>query len=181
MVAGLLDGSAALPGLVVDTDLRWALLRRLAACGRAGAAEIDAEARRDPTAAGRHGAAACRAAIGTPDGKAEAWQQIVSGELSAGILRASLDGFREPDHAQLLEPYAERYFTVLESVVDRWPSETTQRFATAAYPSIVATPETVARTDGYLARAQPPGWLRRLVVEGRDDLARALRAQARDG
>jgi len=181
VVAGLLDGSAALPGLVVDTDLRWALLRRLAACGRAGAAEIDAEARRDPTAAGRHGAAACRAAIGTPDGKAEAWQQIVSGELSAGILRASLDGFREPDHAQLLEPYAERYFTVLESVVDRWPSETTQRFATAAYPSIVATPETVARTDGYLARAQPPGWLRRLVVEGRDDLARALRAQARDG
>src|SRR5437763_3141907 len=37
-VAGLLDGSAALPGLVVDTELRWALLRGLAGHGRAGAA-----------------------------------------------------------------------------------------------------------------------------------------------
>ncbi len=48
-VADLLAGSAALPGLAIDTELRWALLRRLAATGRAGDAEIDAELRRDPT------------------------------------------------------------------------------------------------------------------------------------
>ena len=60
-VAGLLDGSAEVPGLAVDTELRWPLLRRLAATGRAGDAEIDAELARDATDAGRGIAAACRA------------------------------------------------------------------------------------------------------------------------
>ncbi|MFG1877999.1 aminopeptidase N [Sphaerisporangium sp. NPDC049003] len=180
VVAGHLDGSAELPGLAVDTDLRWALLRRLVVHGRAGHAEIDAELGRDATAGGQRSAAACRAAIGTPEGKAEAWRRIVSGELSTAILGATLDGFREPDHAELLVPYVDRYFAVLESVVGRWPSEFTQAFARAAYPLRVVSQETIARTDDYLASAEPPGWLRRLVLEGRDELARTLRTQARD-
>ncbi|WP_424528942.1 aminopeptidase N [Sphaerisporangium viridialbum] len=181
VVAGLLSGSSELPGLAVDTDLRWALLRRLVVNGRAGHAEIDAELVKDPTAGGRRSAAACRAAIGTAAGKAEAWERIVSGELSTAILGATLDGFREPDHAELLRPYVDRYFTVLESVAGRWPSEVTQAFARAAYPSRAVSQDTIARTDDYLASAEPPGWLRRLVLEGRDELARALRTQARDG
>ena len=44
LVAGLLDGTAHVPGLVVDTDLRWSLLGRLVAMGRAGEAEIDCRA-----------------------------------------------------------------------------------------------------------------------------------------
>ena len=32
-LAGLLDGNVVVPGLAVDTELRWALLRRLAAHG----------------------------------------------------------------------------------------------------------------------------------------------------
>ena len=35
------------PGLAVDAELRWAILRRLAVTGRAGDAEIDAELTRD--------------------------------------------------------------------------------------------------------------------------------------
>ena len=178
VVAGLLDGMSPLAGLVVDTDLRWALLRPLVAHGRAAAAEIDAEEARDATAGGQRSAALCRAAIGTPAGKAAAWERIVSGELSLAVLRSTLDGFREPDHAELLAPYAARYFTALESIVDRWPSELTQTFAMFAYPS--TDPAALAGTDDYLARARPPGWLRRLVLEGRDDLARTLRAQAHD-
>jgi len=53
LVGGLLDGDVELPGLAVDADLRWALLRRLVATGRAGDAQIDAELARDPTDAGR--------------------------------------------------------------------------------------------------------------------------------
>ena len=51
-LAGLLAGSNEVPGLAVDTELRWTLLRRLAAMGRAGDADIDAELARDPTDAG---------------------------------------------------------------------------------------------------------------------------------
>jgi aminopeptidase N len=178
LVAGLLDGSVALDGLVVDTDLRWALLLPLVAHGRFSSAEIDAEERRDSTAGGQRGAARCRAAIGTPGGKAEAWRRIGSGELSHEILRATLDGFRDPDHADLLAPYSARYFAALESLVDEWPSELTQTFATFGYPS--TDPAALELTDSYLAGARLPGWLRRLVVEGRDELARTLRAQSRD-
>src|SRR6202034_3482216 len=41
LLAGLLDGSQLIDGLAIDTELRWRLLQRLAAVGRAGDAQID--------------------------------------------------------------------------------------------------------------------------------------------
>jgi aminopeptidase N len=61
IVQGLLDGSQAWPGLVVDTDLRWFMLQRLAAHDRIDEARIDAELASDDTAAGRRQAAVARA------------------------------------------------------------------------------------------------------------------------
>ncbi len=40
--------------------------------------------------------------------------------------------------------------------------------------------ETVAATDAYLNSGEPPAALRRLLSEGRDDVLRSLRNQARD-
>ncbi|WP_188037245.1 aminopeptidase N, partial [Actinotalea sp. JY-7885] len=57
-VAALLDGSAALDGLTIDTDLRWELLTSLAAGGRAGEPEIAAQLAADATATGERAAAA---------------------------------------------------------------------------------------------------------------------------
>ena len=57
LVAAVFDGSDVLPGLEVDTDLRWSLLTSLARHGRAGLAEIDDELARDPTIAGQEHAA----------------------------------------------------------------------------------------------------------------------------
>jgi aminopeptidase N len=74
LLAGLLDGSEAIEGLAVDTELRWRLLQRLAAMGRAGDAEIDAELTRDRTNAGQRHAAACRASVPDAEHKAAAWQ-----------------------------------------------------------------------------------------------------------
>jgi aminopeptidase N len=180
-VAALLAGGGDLPGLAVDTDLRWSLLRRLVAHGRAGAAEIDAELTRDATAGGERSAATCRAAIATAEAKAAAWRQATTGTLSTAQLGAVLDGFREAVRPELLAPYTERYFTTLAEVAGSWPTELTQAFARLAYPAADATPATLERTDAYLAAAAPPPWLYRLVVEARADLARALHAQSRDG
>ena len=107
MLAGLLDGSAYLDGLVVDTELRWRLLHRLVSQGAAGPAEIDAELRRDATDAGERRAATCRAAIPDAAAKEAAWQAIVSGTLPNATFRATLNGFADPDQAELLTPYAE--------------------------------------------------------------------------
>ena len=57
VVRGLLDGTDLLPGLTIDTDLRWHLLHQLVAAGLADDTEIERRARRrrhgDRTAAGR--------------------------------------------------------------------------------------------------------------------------------
>ncbi|TYK52328.1 aminopeptidase N [Actinomadura decatromicini] len=179
-VQGLLDGSQVLDGLTVDTDLRWSLLRRLVITGRAGQAEIDAEHERDRTAAGERHAAACAAAIPSAEAKSAAWDRIVSGDLPNAVYRATLGGFVEPDQAALLVPYVDRYFAEVGRVWKEWSSDMSQTFAEAAYPYLVIEQSTIDRTEAYLADEKPPPALARLLSEGRDGVARALRARAKD-
>jgi aminopeptidase N len=179
LLAGLLDGSAAIEGLAVDTELRWALLRRLVTRGAAGEPQIEAELARDPTDAGERRAAACRAAVPTPAAKQAAWDLIISGTLPNAMFRAVLSGFADPEHVELLRPYHQRYFQEVTRIWREWSSDMAQWFATNAYP-IADTPDVIEATDELIARASPPPALRRLLVEGRDQLARALRCQQRD-
>jgi aminopeptidase N len=180
LLAGLLDGSAAVEGLAIDTDLRWLLLYRLASRGAAGPAEIDAELARDATDAGARHAATCRAAILDPAAKEEAWARITGGRLSNATFRATLDGFVSPDSEELLAPYAQRYFDVVADVWRDWSADMAQYFAENAYPSWDVTPEAIAAADDCSQRTDPPAPLRRLLTEGRDDVARALRCRRRD-
>ena len=55
-----------------------------------------------------------------------------------------------------------------------------QQIAIGLYPMYCDNQATVERTDRFLREAKPPPPLRRLVTENRDNLARHLRAQARD-
>ncbi len=180
LLAGLLDGSAHVDGLEVDTELRWRLLQRLASRGAAGPAEIDAELGRDPTDAGERRAATCRAAIPSAEAKAAAWQAIVSGTLSGATFRATVSGFQDPDQPDLLAPYAEKFFGVVGDVWANWGSDMAQYFASNAYPLTQISERTIQRTDEYLARAEPPAALRRLLTEGQDSVRRALRCQRVD-
>jgi aminopeptidase N len=179
-IQALLDGSQILEGLTVDDELRWSMLGRLVARGVAGEDQIAAELERDPTAAGERHAASCRAAIPTADAKAAAWAAIVGGELPNAVFRATLGGFVDPEQVELLEPYTERYFAEVGRIWSEWSSDMAQTFAQAAYPFLVISPETVTRTDAYLAEQKPEPALARLLAEGRDGVSRALRAQAKD-
>ncbi len=182
LLAGLLAGSVVIDGLAVDTELRWLLLRRLVSRGAAGQSEIDAELDRDRTDAGQRHAAACTASIPDPAAKQAAWAQLTSGQLTNAVFRATLDGFADPDHdhAELLEPYARRYFEIVGQIWRDWTSDMAQWFAENAYPRDMITTAAIAATDEYIAREDPPAGLRRLLAEGRDDVARALRCQQRD-
>jgi aminopeptidase N len=179
-VAALLDGTETLPDLTVDTELRWALLRRLVIGGVAGEPEIAAELERDATAAGERHAAACRAAVPTAEAKAAAWEQITTGRLPNAVFRAMLGGFVEPDHRALLEPYVEKYFDAIGEVWATWSHDMAQTFAEIAYPFLQVTQDIIDRTDAYIDAHEPPPALRRLLAEGRDGVARALRARAKD-
>jgi aminopeptidase N len=180
LLAGLLDGTTAIEGLAIDTELRWHLLYRLASRGTAGPARIDAELARDATDAGARHAVTCRAARPDPAAKQEAWNLIISGTLSNATFRATLDGFEDPDQDELLEPYAARYFDVVADIWRDWGSDMAQYFTENAYPRREVTAAAIAAADDYLERSDPPAALRRLLAEGRDDAARALRCRQRD-
>jgi aminopeptidase N len=180
-LAGLLDGSVQLDGLSVDTELRWALLGRLVSRGAGfGPAEIDAELARDATDAGQRHAATCHAAIPTAEAKRAAWQALTGGELTIAMFRATLAGFVDLDQPQLVEPYRADYFGAVGGAWRDWSSAMAQDFVAGAYLVCALSQQTVEATDDYIARAEPPAALRRLLIEGRDDVLRALRCQARD-
>ncbi|OPG08351.1 aminopeptidase N [Streptomyces sp. GKU 895] len=181
LLEALLDGSQTIEGLAVDTELRWALVERLAAVGRFDEAEIAGEYERDKTAAGERHAATARAARPTAEAKAEAWAQVVeSDKLPNAVQEAVIGGFVQTGQRELLAPYTDKYFEVVKGIWDTRSHEIAQQIAVGLYPSIQVSEETLAKTDAWLTSAEPNAALRRLVSESRSGVERALKAQAAD-
>ena len=181
-VAGLLDGSLTLDGLAVDQDLRWELLASLVTGGRAGQEQIDAELEHDNTANGQNAAALAKAAIPTPEAKAEAWDSIVvRGDLSNALQGSAVTGFTRVLDTSLLEPYSEKYFEAVPGIVANRTHALAQQIVVGLYPSQLTTQATVDRTDEFLASLpEDSAALRRMMLENRDGVARALRARQAD-
>jgi aminopeptidase N len=182
LVAGLLDGSTEVAGLAVDTELRWSLLRRLAATGRAADAEIDAELALDSTDAGRRNAAAARAAIPDAEHKAAAWHQVAEStelglEESAAVVRA----FNMPEHAELLAPYAAKYFEQLPAIWAARADLLRLFLGGGLFPYTAASPELLSAVDAFLAEPGRDPSMGRVVIEGRDIVEKALRSRALPG
>jgi aminopeptidase N len=179
VLAGLLDGSVQVPGMPVDAELRWALLGRLAATGRAGDTEIAAELTRDATDAGRRHAAACLAAIPDAGHKAAAWHLLAETE-NLGVLGVAeiSRAFNQIEHASLLAPYAERYFEVLPAIWSSRGEHIRVMLSQVLFPHPAASPELVAQIDAFLAGMDRGPGLMRVLIERRDIVARALRSRA---
>ncbi|MER7620161.1 aminopeptidase N [Streptomyces sp. NPDC126503] len=182
LLEGLLDGTAKIDGLDVDQELRWALLSPLAAHGRADEARIGEELARDDTATGKRHQVRLLASRPAAEVKAQAWAQVVESDaLSNALVGATIAGFAQPSQRELTAPYAEKYFAAIERL---WADRSIQigmDVVQGLFPALQDREETLAATDAWLsehAGAAPA--LRRLVLEARDDLARALRAQACD-
>jgi len=179
LLAGLLDGSAEVPGLAVDAELRWAILRRLATLGRAGDAEIDAELAHDATDAGKRHATACRAAIPDAGHKAAAWHLLAETEdLGARGVAEAARGLIQPEHAALLAPYLDRYFEVLPEIWSSRGEHLRVLLGQVLFPHPAAAPELLARIDDFLAAEPRDPGLARVLTEQRDLVQRALRSRA---
>ncbi|HET8795368.1 MAG TPA: aminopeptidase N, partial [Arthrobacter sp.] len=185
--SGLLSGAEAVEGLTLDAELRWKFLQALAANGRVSEEQLKDELAADNTASGRAGYTSAMAARPDAAVKAAAWQSAVYGnELSNELLSATIDGFNEGPHA-LLDPYAAKYFEVLDDVWNAKSIELASRVVRGLFPTnqeITAGEEPadhpVIRTaDNWLeTHSGSPAALRRIVIEQRDHLLRALTAQA---
>ena len=178
VLQALLDGTDVPTGLAVDTDLRWALVESLAALGLADDAVVEAELRRDDTAAGRLHALTARASMPDADAKERAWSTATGpAELSNHESRALAGGCWRPGQDELLRPYVDRYVADLPGAWAARTPEVAGSLATALFPSTLVSQDVLDRTAVLLEEQHPAG-LRRFVAEQRDDLARALRARS---
>jgi aminopeptidase N len=189
VLRALLDAGPAsqdLTGLEVDADLRWRLVTAVAAAGKVDSDGlqtpfIDAEVQRDPTAAGKRHAAAASAARPQAAVKQAAWQQVIEDDTLANIIaRSIIGGFVQPGQHELLQPFSANYFDAISGVWERRSSEVAQTVVIGLYPSWDIDQAGLDAADRFLADPDLPPPLRRLVLEGRAGVERALRARAFD-
>jgi aminopeptidase N len=182
MIRALLEVSTGFDGLVVDTELRWHIVKSLSAAEGASDGEIiEAEYRRDPTDRGSRHAAAARAARPSEQAKAEAWRLIVEDTAQPlALVEEVMAGFHQFGQEHLLSPYATKFFDALPGVWKSHDLSEALEFGRRMYPHLIIEESTVERTDRYLEGNGVPGPVRRLLLEGRDGLLRAMRARAVD-
>ncbi|WP_433613899.1 aminopeptidase N [Dactylosporangium sp. CA-139114] len=173
-----LTGGPGIPdGLVIDADLRWSLLLRLAALGDATPEEIAAEERRDPSAKGAERAAACRAARPAAEAKAAAWDALVH-DPNPRLAVANAEAFWQPGQEVLTDPYAERYFADVPAMLEgRYPLAAL-KVVRLAFPRF--SPRALAPAEAMLRRTDLDPLLRREIADGADELRRWDRDPDRD-
>ena len=189
LLADLLDrgpDQCGLAGLDIDTDLRWRIVTALAAGGHIDADGphtpfIDAEAMRDPTAAGKRHAATAAAARPQAEVKQRAWREVIEDDtLPNATARAIVTGWAQPGQGDVLKPYTATYFQAIGGLWERRSSEVAQTVVVGLYPSWDVSTAGLAAADKFLG-GELPAALRRLVLEGRAGVERAVRARAFDG
>lgn len=180
-VQALLDGSTALEGLDIDTDLGWELLIALVAGGRAGTDEIDAALAADNTATGQQSAAQARAALPTVEAKRAAWESVTADDSAPNtIVRSTGLGFQRVSDPHLLDAMVPVYFGALRSLWESKSYKIAEYLVVGFYPAATPTPALVDATNEWLDANPDVPALRRLVIENLAAVERALRAQARD-
>jgi len=180
LLRGWLRADGVPPGMVMGVEMRWHVVRCLAARGAIGAADIAAELERDATAGGRQEAAQAGAQLATAEAKAATWQRLTEPGLTNWELMALARGFQHTGSEELTAPYAARYFAEVQEVSNRLDAQMALWFAIATYPFLQISTETLEASDAWLAAPDRPGPLRRIVMDGKDSVVRALAARTRD-
>ncbi|MGA8523654.1 MAG: ERAP1-like C-terminal domain-containing protein, partial [Candidatus Dormiibacterota bacterium] len=204
-VAGMLDGGERIPGIELDTDMRWLILGQLSEEGKADVALIQATMAADPSDIGRRRATACLAARPTAAAKDEAWQRLADvsapmpaawkgatdGELSVASMSAILRGFNigsvgvggmmaHGPNPELLRPYVQCYLDALPTIWAERTIDEAAAFTECLYPSYLVDDRVVAAIDHALESGALPGPAVRTLREGRDSTLRAQRAREVD-
>jgi aminopeptidase N len=94
--------------------------------------------------------------------------------------RSIIAGITAPGQAELLKPFTARYFAAIPGVWARRSSEVAQTVVVGLYPSWDISDDGLDAADEFLADPEVPPALRRLVLEGRAGVERALKARRFD-
>ncbi len=186
-VQALVDDKLHLDGLPIDTDLAWDLLNSLVAGGRVTEVAIELQLSKDATASGERRAAHARAAIPTAESKKAAWDALINApagkDLPNAIQSETTAGFNHVHDVAILEPYVDEYFGMLRRVYSEKTNEMAANLIEGLYPWQHAgrVVDLQDKADAWLSEnADAHDALKRLVIEGRDNVRRALVAQEVD-
>jgi aminopeptidase N len=178
--AGLLQGREIPDGIVVDQDLRWFLVRRLAAAGRLGEEAIAAEVASDNTDVGIRKAAGARASRPDSAAKETAWARLVDAATPLATQRALIGGLQERDQEDLYAPFLNRWVELVPRYWRECSAEEAELFTAGGYPAYRVDDSVVAAADLLLEGGDLKDAARRLVMESRDHTLRLQRAHAAD-
>jgi aminopeptidase N len=177
-----LDESAVPSGLRMDAELRWAVLCRLAALGRASEIEIGAELSRDPSTSGVVHAARARALRPDVGAKQAAWQLLTEpNSMPAYELYATAEGFFHPDQDELTAGYVTRFFTEIPATAQHRTGWALAKIVLLSYPTTATSATTLGLAERALANTTLDSGVRRSLVDGTDVLRRAVRSLERYG
>ncbi|WP_462418015.1 aminopeptidase N [Kytococcus sp. Marseille-QA3725] len=178
----LVDGTEQLPGLAVDTDMRWALVTGLAKNGALSEEELSAEAARDRTASGAERVARARAARPDAQAKQAAWDSVWgSTELPNAELVATAAGWQRVADPEDLRPFVQPYFDHVGSMWGERTHAIAEAVAGGFYPHALVHQDLVDAAQAWLdSHPDASQALRRVVAENRDGTIRALAAQTFD-
>ena len=205
-LVALLQGEQRIPGVALDTDLRWLVVARLASAGRLEPWEILAELELDPTDFGRRHAAASLAGRPAEQAKADAWRLITAPALpppgnwdavvdrppSLATIGAIMHGFATgsfleggfirpgPDQERVIRPYLPRYAAAIPEVWAERTVDEAETFTEGLYPRYITDDELVTAVESVLQRDDLPSGARRILKEGLDGTLRARRARETD-
>ncbi|PMC69672.1 aminopeptidase N [Corynebacterium aurimucosum] len=169
----LLDGS--LDGLALDPDIRWSILRALAARDAVSAEELKAEKERDNTLTGAAAYLGASHAFPSAELKREVFDLVrTPGKYSNAEVDSLLAAFNAPRSAHLTEAFAQEYFDSLAKLWEEHPIEIANRLVRGLYPDLAMAD---AATSEFLATERPRA-LRRVLLECQDALRRARRVRA---
>ena len=182
MLSDWLDGRGLPDGLLVDVELRWSIVERLAVLGAVDVVRIDAELEADRSSSGVGHAARARASLPDSAAKQAAWQLLAqSATTPAYELYATASGFFLPGQERLTSSYVPRFFTELPETATFRQGWALARTVLVGYPLSAADSDTLALAERSLQRPELAPGVRRSLVDGTDALRRAVRSLRRFG
>jgi aminopeptidase N len=171
----LASGPGLADGVVVDLDLRWRILVRLAALGGIDRDELAAALAEQTTAVSQVEYAKALAAIPDAEAKDWAWRHF-TGEIDVPNyeLEAIGAGLWQLGQDHLTAPYVPRYFEDLPATADVRGTQMMSVAAAMFYPHLAIADDTIALAHALLGRDDLHSALRREVVDETFDLERRL-------
>ncbi|MBO0847236.1 MAG: aminopeptidase N [Nocardioides sp.] len=139
-----LDSGEARPGLEVDRDTRWLVVRRLVVLGEAGVDLIEAQAAADLSSSGHQASLTALASRPETAAKEDAWGRIVDPAVSNRDFEALVTGLWTPGQEEYFAPYVDRYLEAGPAIAARG-----QAFAQEVAFSAPRTPMALDRLQRF--------------------------------